>query len=136
VNAETIELKLDSLERCLSRIDSKLPERAQSLEGDYDTQDIIAVNLERAIQQSVDIAGHLVSNWNEAFPAITGELFDRLAEHGVIQSELAQHLGSAVGLRNLAGHEYQNLDWQHLHGVLAERLQDFRDFSNAIKRSI
>ena len=48
---ETVILsKLDSLGRSVSRIHSKTPESATALIDDYDRQDIISINLERAVQ--------------------------------------------------------------------------------------
>ena len=42
--------KLDALARCLARIESKSPFTLERLRSDADLQDIISVNLERAIQ--------------------------------------------------------------------------------------
>jgi hypothetical protein len=42
--------KLDSLQRCLARIASKTPPGVEVLQKDLDLQDIIALNLERAVQ--------------------------------------------------------------------------------------
>jgi hypothetical protein len=44
------------LERCIRRIEFKRPDRVELLQKDYDLQDILAVNLERAVQASVDVA--------------------------------------------------------------------------------
>jgi hypothetical protein len=47
--------KLESLRRCLERIQSKcLAGSALSLQNDLDIQDIVAVNLSRAVQISVN----------------------------------------------------------------------------------
>ena len=45
--------KLDSLFRCIERIESKRPAKKEILADDLDLQDIIAVNLERAVQLTV-----------------------------------------------------------------------------------
>lgn len=46
--------KIESLQRCLKRIEEKIPLSAPALASDLDAQDIISVNLERAEQQCVD----------------------------------------------------------------------------------
>ena len=43
-----IEHKLESLRRCLQRIQGKCPPTAQALSRDIDAQDILALNLTRA----------------------------------------------------------------------------------------
>ena len=51
--------KLESLRRCLQRIEAKTPGDVESLRGDPDLQDIVVLNLTRAVQVCVDI-GSLV----------------------------------------------------------------------------
>ena len=61
MNNPLIAQKLESLTHCLIRIESKRPDDINVLKEDYDIQDIISVNLERAIQISVDIAAIIIS---------------------------------------------------------------------------
>ena len=41
--------KLTSLKRCVDRIRDKIPEESKELQYNYDLQDIISVNLQRAV---------------------------------------------------------------------------------------
>ena len=50
-----VEAKLESLRRCGDRIAEKTPASADQLSHDPDLQDIIALNLQRAVQTSVDL---------------------------------------------------------------------------------
>lgn len=50
MDREVIEQKLESLRRCLKRIETKCPANAEILASDFDLQDILALNLSRAIQ--------------------------------------------------------------------------------------
>jgi len=52
-----IEQKLESLRRSLRRVKEKCPENVEALVEDYDAQDILALNLTRAVQICVDIGG-------------------------------------------------------------------------------
>jgi len=54
-----IEDKLDALRRCVARVADKRPATIAALEADEDLQDILAVNLTRAVQLGVDVAAHL-----------------------------------------------------------------------------
>jgi len=60
-----IEEKIESLRRCLSRIEEKCPSSVKELEADVDLQDIITLNLTRAVQLSVDIAAHWIASLND-----------------------------------------------------------------------
>jgi hypothetical protein len=48
MDREVVEQKLESLRRCLKRIETKCPANAEILMADCDLQDIIALNLSRA----------------------------------------------------------------------------------------
>ena len=50
-----VERKLDSLRHCLERIASKRPASVAALERDADLQDVLTLNLSRAVQICVDI---------------------------------------------------------------------------------
>ncbi len=50
------------------------------LETDYDIQDIISLNLERAIQVSVDIGSYLLAETEQNPPETMGEIFPLLAQ--------------------------------------------------------
>jgi uncharacterized protein YutE (UPF0331/DUF86 family) len=55
MDREVIEQKLESLRHCVRRIESRCPADAQTLASDPDLQDIVALNLSRAVQVCVDI---------------------------------------------------------------------------------
>ena len=50
MDREVVDQKLESLRRCLLRIESKCPVDAAVLAADFDLQDIVALNLSRAVQ--------------------------------------------------------------------------------------
>ena len=56
-----IQQKLESLRRSILRVKDKCPNNAEVLGNDFDAQDIIALNLTRAVQMCVDIGTHLVA---------------------------------------------------------------------------
>ena len=61
MDREVVEQKLESLRRCLARIESKCPVDPLVLVADFDLQDIVSLNLSRAVQLSVDIGAHLIA---------------------------------------------------------------------------
>ena len=61
MDREVIEQKLESLRRCLQRIETKCPADVALLINDMDLQDIVALNLSREVQLSVDIGAHLIA---------------------------------------------------------------------------
>ena len=79
-----IKTKLESLRRCLDRTESKKPITLEGLLQDIDTQDILALNLERSVQLCVDIANHILSSLDDAPAMSMAESFERLSEKKII----------------------------------------------------
>ncbi len=131
-----IEQKLESLRRSLRRIEEKCPTNAEALAKDYDAQDIIALNLTRAIQLCVDIGTHLIASTELPPPDTMGQVFDTLINAGVIDTELAVRMKKAVGFRNLAVHQYEAINWAIVHSIARYRLTDFAEFAKTIVKML
>ncbi len=127
-----IEHKLESLRRCLVRIRNKCPATAAALSQDPDAQDIVSLNLTRAVQLCVDIATHMLADTAVAPPQNMAETFTRLAESGVIDADLGAQLRRAVGFRNVAVHRYRDIDWQIVHAIAHTHLEVFTVFARRV----
>lgn len=76
-----IDQKLESLRRCVRRLHERCPDTPELLSEDLDAQDIVSLNLTRAIQLCVDIAAHwLADQDNLGAPQTMGETFSLLAQ--------------------------------------------------------
>ncbi len=124
--------KLESLRRCVRRVEMRRAETVEALQGDPDRQDILALNLTRAVQLCVDIAGVLIADSDEPAPQTMGQAFDALARMGLIDDALARKMKSAVGFRNIAVHDYQVVDWHIVFDITHRGLDDFRAFAKAV----
>jgi len=128
-----IEEKLESLRRCLRRIEEKCPDNVIDLEQDADAQDIITLNLTRAVQLSVDIAAHWVAVMeNIPVPSTMGGMFEALAQKKLISNILAERMKRSVGFRNIAVHNYGAIDWQIVYAICNHHLHDFTEFAKAV----
>lgn len=130
-----IEHKLESLRRCLRRIEQKCPPDATMLAHDPDLQDIIALNLTRAIQLCVDMGAHIIAGMESKPPDTMGETFEILAGGGAIPQGLALQMRKAVGFRNIAVHNYEEINWAIVHAIAQRNLRDFEEFARFIDRS-
>ncbi len=127
-----VEQKLESLRRCLLRVQTKCPADADKLAADFDLQDIVSLNLSRAVQLCVDIGAHLIASTEALPPNTMGETFEQLAQTGVINRELALKLKRAVGFRNIAMHHYDAINWFMVHSIVKSHLADFAAFAKAV----
>lgn len=132
MDREVVEQKLESLRRCLQRIETKCPSDAATLVADIDLQDIISLNLSRAVQISVDIGAHLIAGMEVPPPDTMGQTFDLLAQEGVLNNELASNLKKAVGFRNIAVHSYESINWNIVYSIVKYHLADFSEFAKVV----
>lgn len=125
--------KQQSIERCLARVrhawaqSSTLP-----FEEDYDKQDIIVLNLQRACEQAIDMSNHVVNVKKLGWPRTSGESFDLLARAGVIPVQMVANMKAMVGLRNVVVHQYQELDLDIITAVIRDHLDDLADFAQML----
>lgn len=131
-----IEEKIESLRRCVKRIEDKCPDSVQALAFDPDRQDIIALNLTRAIQLCVDMAAHLIAESDVRPPETMGAAFDLLAETGMLDKALAMRLKKSVGFRNIAVHNYQVIDWAIVHAICKNNIEDFKLFTRHMQTKL
>lgn len=132
MDSELVLAKLESLHRCLERVEAQHIHSLEDLQGSLDKQDIVVLNLERAVQLCVDIAVHLLSETGAPVPDTMAGTFRTLSAQGTLTPSLADKLCKAVGFRNIAVHQYQDINQKILYAVVTEHLQDFRDFAKAV----
>jgi uncharacterized protein YutE (UPF0331/DUF86 family) len=117
------------IERCLKRIKEEYQNNPDNLNKNYTKQDSILLNLERACEASIDIAMRLVRKYQLGLPQESRDAFKLLAEAKKISTELANELQAMVGFRNIAVHEYQELNLEIVESILNNRLVDFTEWA-------
>ena len=132
IDKKVIEEKLISLNRCLDRIKLHTPATVEALQTDFDAQDIISLNLQRAVQISVDIAAHILTEQLHEQTSTMAETFLALSKHGLLDSHLASRLAKAVGFRNIAVHEYDTLDMNILYSIITNEISCFYEYADTV----
>lgn len=128
---EVILVKIESIEKCIKRIEEKLAMENFDME-DYDMQDIIVLNLQRACQQSIDLAMFLVAELSLGIPKDSVGAFSLLKEEGIIGEDIFKAMKGMVGFRNVAVHQYQRIDYTIVEIVIKEHLGDFRRYTKTL----
>ena len=132
MDSELVLAKLESLYRCIERVESQHITSLEELQLSLDKQDIAVLNLERAVQLCVDIASHILSDAGGLVPDTMAGTFQALATQGILDEALGAKLKKSVGFRNIAINQYQDINHKILFAVITEHLQDFKDFAKAI----
>ena len=124
--------KLESLRRCIRRVEEKTPDSVNQVIQDPDIQDILVLNLTRAVQLCVDIGSHAISETDESAPTTMGDVFMTLEKLGAITSITCIAMKKAVGFRNVAVHNYDVINWEIVFAICQKSLVDFRRFAKEI----
>ena len=136
MDKEVLEAKIAALIRCVHRVKSQGILSLENLEKNIDKQDIIILNLQRAVQICVDIGNHILLDYDTETPATMAETFRKLAQNKLIPQSVADNLSRAVGFRNIAVHQYENLDCKIIYAIITSHLDDFRNFASEIEKLI
>ncbi len=119
--------KISIIERCLMRIREVYDETPDNL-SDYTKQDSIVLNIQRAVESTIDIAMHIVSVKKLGIPQNSRDAFEVLSHHNIINQEMLKKLKAMIGFRNIAVHNYQKINLEILQKVIENHLEDFEEF--------
>jgi len=122
-------LKAASIERCLKRI---AEDYGNDFAVDLTKQDAVILNLQRTCQLAIDMAGHIVRVKKMGVPDSNTGSFKLLQKAEIISESLARRMESMIGFRNIAIHEYQELDLEIVEGIINSRLGAFREFTELV----
>jgi uncharacterized protein YutE (UPF0331/DUF86 family) len=128
---DVIVAKIGNIQRCLKRIKGTTNLNPDSLD-DIDKQDIFVLNLQRAIESTIDIAAHIVASEGLGLASTIKDNFKFLLEANIIDEGLIKKMQSMVGFRNIAIHDYQSIDVDILKSILTKNLKDIEEFYTVI----
>lgn len=130
-NEAVILNKYEIIERCLNRISEEYQNNPESLQ-DYRKLDCIVLNLQRACEATTDIAMYIVSTRKLGIPQTKKEAFKKLEENGIISKQMSKNMQNMIGFRNIAVHDYKQIDESILQEVIEKHLNDLLEFARTI----
>lgn len=128
---DVIANKLQTIKRCLRRIEEEYDDNPENLKN-FTKQDAIILNVQRACEACIDLAMHIVSEKQWGIPQNSRDAFELLHQQGVVDEELTRKLKAMVGFRNIAVHDYQAVQIPILQAIIERHLSDFISFSDTI----
>jgi uncharacterized protein YutE (UPF0331/DUF86 family) len=125
--------KKESIERCIKQIHSycQMPDTVP-FEKNFLKQDAIAINIQRACEQAIDLANHTIRKYRLGMPKNSRDSFKILAEHQIISADIEKNLCNMIGFRNILVHQYQQLDLNIMTHIIKHNLNDLLLFSDCI----
>jgi len=121
--------KCESIKRCIKRIEEDYDEE---FETNLTKQDAVILNIQRAIQQAIDLGAYIIKQKKLTPPKTSKEIFEILEKEKIIDKNLSVNLQKMVGFRNLAIHEYTKLRLDILEYIIKKRIWDLYEFQKVI----
>jgi uncharacterized protein YutE (UPF0331/DUF86 family) len=128
--------KITSLQRCAARARDARKRAGNNFSRDFDLQDAAVLNVLRACETAIDLANMLIRQHRLGVPAESRESFDILAREGIIEPPIADRLKRMVGFRNVAIHQYRELDPDIVLAIIDRDLDDLLAFAETVRKSI
>lgn len=130
-NEAVIINKYESIQKCIKRIEEEYEGNIEYL-YDYRKLEPIVLNLQRACEAAIDIAMYIVSNRKLGVPQTKKEAFIKLEENNLISKTISSNMQKMIGFRNIAIHDYKQIDEEVLADVIQNHLIDLTDFAKEI----
>ncbi len=124
--------KAASIERCLVRVREEYDRDPSTFVTDYTRQDAAILNIQRACEAALDIGQHLIRRDRLGIPQSSRDVFALLAQAGCIDANLAEAMKRMVGFRNIAVHQYQQIQIPIVINIITKHLDDFLQFSKTL----
>jgi uncharacterized protein YutE (UPF0331/DUF86 family) len=123
--------KISIIERCLKRINEEYDNTPLNLEN-FTKQDSIILNIQRACEAAIDLGMHVVAEKKLGIPQTSRETFDLLQQNNIITMDLCKGLKAMVGFRNIAVHDYQEVNLEIVQKIIEKHLIDFKTYTEQI----
>lgn len=118
------------IERCIRRMREEFA--ACPALDNFSHLDALTLNIERACQAAIDMAMHVVATRHLGVPQSSAEAFALLQRAGLIDTDLGKSLRGMVGFRNIAVHQYEEMDLNVLRWVIDSGHHDLVRLARAL----
>ena len=93
------------------------------------------LNITRACELTIDLANHLIKTRKLGIPTDSRQSFELLEQAGLISLGLSRRMQSMVGFRNIAVHDYRQLDMEIVSWVIEDGLDDLLAFADLVRQA-
>lgn len=122
------------IERCIRRMREEY--QSDTTLANQTHLDALTLNIERACQAAIDLAMHFVAAEHLGIPQSSAESFALLHQAGKLEQPLASRLAGMTGFRNIAVHQYQDIDAHVVHYIMKDGWRDLVNFCTALNLKI
>ncbi len=125
--------KKESIERCVKQIRDYYSRPSDiPFENDFLKQVAIALNIQRAAEQCIDLANHVIKIKKLGIPKESRQVFVLLTQAGIITGKMSKLLQAMVSFRNILVHEYQEFEPKIITDIIENHLDELVRFTICI----
>ena len=135
-HGRVIAQKITSLQRCIVRAREELATAGADFGNNFSRHDAAVLNVIRACATTIDLANILIRKRKLGIPTESRESFQILTREKLLDRNLADRLKRMVGFRNLAVHQYRELDLGIVESVIRNNLDDLAGFAVSIRTKL
>ena len=128
--------KITSPQRCVARAREAYAAAGAEVRSNFNLQDAAILNVIRACDVAIDLANMAIRKRHFGIPNQSRDSFATLVREDIIPADLGAALQRMVGFRNLAVHQYRELDLDILEVVVHRNLDDLLRFAQIIRSAL
>ena len=118
LNLDKLYAKFRDIEESVARLRQFGEISREQFLADRDNLDIASFRLIVATEAAIDTCLHICAKLLKLVPADYAACFFLLAEHGLINDDLAARLAHMARFRNVLIHRYWDLDYQRVYAII------------------
>lgn len=131
---DKINLRLKKMLSYVARLKKFVPVTVKELRDNDDKSSIIERNLQLACEAVLDVANLLSAEFRFPPAEDNKESIVILGKEGVLDKKFAEKFKKMAGFRNILVHDYLEIDYGKVAGIMNEGLIDFEKFAKAVAR--
>lgn len=133
IEEDVIEKKIDIIYEQQDYLESVREEGKEAFMDSFERRQAVKHSLQEAIEACLDIGNHIVAAENLNRGEELSDIFESLAENGVVEEEPGQRLVEMAKFRNLLVHRYAYVDKDRLWTIATEDIEDISRFVREIQ---
>lgn len=122
--------KAANIERCIQRIKEEY--NVADFQSNFTKQDAAILNLLRACEACIDMGNRVIRLKSLGLPQSSRDVFSILEQAKIISPELSRQMQNMAGFRNIAVHNYTQLNMDIVDSIINNNLVYFSQFSQVI----
>ncbi len=135
-NIDVIKRKLSEIEKYFTIIKKYQSVSQQEIFADDTLKGAVERYLYLLCQTAIDLAEAAVVHFKLRTPATYGEIFEILAENGLIGKDLSLKMKKMTGFRNILVHAYGEINQGIFYQILTKDINDISLFLEEIKKKL